>query len=147
MNKVLGTNYYTNNHGCFVLTYHLVLVTKYRHLVLKDEIQDDVYNITEELLQNSECRMLAINGEPDHMHVLFEASPEVHLCEIIRNIKTITARTVRRKYADLLQYYYDKPYFWSDSYFVSTVGSITKNTVNEYIKRQGTRTRFTPEYP
>ena len=147
MNKVRGTNYYTNNHSCFVLTYHLVLVTKYRHPVLKDEIQDEVYNITEELLQNNGCRMLAINGESDHMHVLFEASPEVHLCEIIRNIKTITARTMRRKYADLLRNYYYKPYFWSDSYFVSTVGSITKNTVNEYIKRQGTRTRFTPEYP
>ena len=29
-----GQAYYTNRHSCFLLQYHMVLVTKYRHPVL-----------------------------------------------------------------------------------------------------------------
>lgn len=34
MRKKRGTDYYVNRHSCFLLQYHLVLVTKYRHPVL-----------------------------------------------------------------------------------------------------------------
>ena len=33
--KVKDKPYYTNNHSCFLLTAHLVLVTKYRNPVLQ----------------------------------------------------------------------------------------------------------------
>ena len=34
--KKKGQAYYTNRHSCFLLQYHMVLVTKYRHPVLTD---------------------------------------------------------------------------------------------------------------
>ena len=32
--KKTSTGYYVNNHSCFLLQYHLVLVTKYGHKVI-----------------------------------------------------------------------------------------------------------------
>ena len=42
--KKKGNTYYTNRHSCFLLQYHLVLVTKYRHPVLEREIKAAVYS-------------------------------------------------------------------------------------------------------
>ena len=41
--KKKGQPYYTNRHSCFLLQYHMVLVTKYRHPVLTGGVRDVVY--------------------------------------------------------------------------------------------------------
>ena len=41
--KKKGQAYYTNRHSCFLLQYHMVLVTKYRHPVLTDGVKEIVY--------------------------------------------------------------------------------------------------------
>ena len=41
--KKKGQSYYTNRHSCFLLQYHMVLVTKYRHPVLTGGVRDVVY--------------------------------------------------------------------------------------------------------
>lgn len=143
MQKVLGENYYHNRHSCFVLTYHMVLVTKYRHPILEGEIKDYVYDMIEDILMKHDCRMLAIDGEADHVHILFEAGPGEALVTIANVIKTQTAKWARIKYAEQIEKYYVKPYFWSDSYFISTVSNTTRNTIDRYIQKQGVSTEDT----
>ena len=41
--KRSGQDYYTNRHSCFLLQYHMVLVTKYRHPVITGKLKDDLY--------------------------------------------------------------------------------------------------------
>ena len=48
--KKRGQDYYTNRHSCFLLQYHLVLVTKYRKPVLKGEVKELVYQIIRDIL-------------------------------------------------------------------------------------------------
>ena len=43
MRKKDNTDYYINRHSCFLLQYHIVFVTKYRHPVLTDKVKDVVY--------------------------------------------------------------------------------------------------------
>ena len=38
--KKLGQTYYTNRHSCFLLQYHIVLVTKYRCPVLTGAVKE-----------------------------------------------------------------------------------------------------------
>ena len=42
--KKNGQTYYTNRHSCFLLQYHMVLVTKYRHPVLTGGVKEIVYS-------------------------------------------------------------------------------------------------------
>ena len=37
--KLLQEGFYVNRHSCFILQYHLVLVTKYRHPVITGELE------------------------------------------------------------------------------------------------------------
>ena len=41
--KKLGQTYYTNRHSCFLLQYHIVLLTKYRRPVLTGAVKELVY--------------------------------------------------------------------------------------------------------
>lgn len=122
--------------SCFLLSYHLVLVTKYRKPVLDGEVKDLVYSTIQTVLKERNCILMEINGEADHIHVLFDAGPEVNLLDLVRVIKTKTSRFARSRCKEQVSKFYWKPVFWSDSYFVATVGDNSRQAVQEYIKHQ-----------
>ena len=138
MKKKNGCNYYTNRHSCFLLQYHIVLVTKYRHPVLTGNVKTAVYERINYVAENHGFNILELNSEPNHVHLLIEADPQTPPAELVNVIKTQTSRKARKLYGDtLLKKYYWKPYFWSDSYFIATVSENTLDVVKNYIKNQG----------
>ena len=136
MKKIKGQPYYTNRHSCFLLQYHIVLVTKYRHPILEGKIKESVYTIIQSICDEKGYNILEMNGEPDHVHILLETGTDMKPQEFINIIKTKTARFTRRDYGVLLKKWYWKPLFWSDSYFISTVGINTLDVVKQYIQNQ-----------
>ena len=133
-----GNLYYTNRHSCFLLQYHMVLVTKYRHPVIDEQIRITLYSKIHTLFKERGLHILEINGEPDHVHILFEADPYTTPGELVNVVKTQTSRFIRKIYGDnKLKKYYWKPYFWSESYFITTVSENSLSTIEQYIKNQG----------
>lgn len=133
-----GQSYYTNRHSCFLLQYHIVLVTKYRHKVIKGSLKEDLYQYIRETFSNRGLNIMELNGEEDHVHILCELDPCTMPKELINALKTRTSRLIRSKYGNTeLKKYYWKPYFWSKSYFITTVSENSLQTVQEYIKNQG----------
>lgn len=130
--------YRTNRHSCYLLEYHLVVVTKYRHPVLtgkqKDRLLELSFNVIEDYWK---CRILEISTDKDHIHILFESKPQVQLSKLVNNYKTVTSRILRKEFADELSPYYWKPYFWSDSYFIGCVSDRIRKAVRFYIQNQG----------
>jgi putative transposase len=127
------------------LEYHLVAVTKYRHPVLTEELTKRLVEISHSLLEgNWPCKIIGINTSVDHVHILFEAPPQVQLSKLINNYKTITSRLLRKEFAEFLSQYYWKPYFWSSSYFVATVSDRTRDAVAAYIREQERGNKVTP---
>ncbi len=138
MKKKNGCNYYANRHSCFLLQYHIVLVTKYRHPVLTGNVKTAVYERINYVAENRGFNILELNSEPNHVHLLIEADPQTPPAELVNVIKTQTSRKARKLYGDTLLKKYDwKPYFWSDSYFIATVSENTLDVVKNYIKNQG----------
>ena len=132
-----GQPYYTNRHSCFLLQYHMVLVTKYRKPVLTGEVKEIVYKTIQDIFDEKRLVILEMNGEADHIHILFEADPFTSPGELANVIKTKTSRFARKQFADtILKEYYWKPYFWSNSYFVATVSKNSLSVVQAYIKNQ-----------
>ena len=81
--------------------------------------------------------ILEMNGEADHVHILFEADPFTCVGELVNVIKTKTSRFVRKQYGDtLLKPYYEKPLFWSNSYFVTSVSENSLVNIKTYLQNQ-----------
>ena len=126
----------TNRHSCYLLEYHLVVVTKYRHPVLKGAIKVYLLDQTKTIFDSWHCTIKAVNTDLDHIHILFEAPPQVQLSKLANNYKTVTSRLIRKNFSEQLKQYYWKPYFWSDSYFVCSVSDRTESAVKSYIDSQ-----------
>ena len=137
MKKTNNAEYYTNRHSCFLLQYHLVVVTKYRHPVLVGTLKDRLLEITENLFTEKwKCNIIAANTGKDHIHILFEATPQTQLSTLVNNYKTVTSRLLRKEFAETLALYYWKPYFWSNSYFICSVSDRNEVLLQSYINSQ-----------
>lgn len=124
-----------NLHAVFNLEYNLVIVTKYRHPVLIDEVKVSLLRHTYRLFEtNFDCKVLEVNMDKDHVHIVFGAKPQVQLSKLVNSYKTVTSRLLRKEFAEFLAPYYCKPYFWSRSYFISTISECSRDAVTAYIK-------------
>ena len=128
-----------NAHSVFLLNYHLVLVIKYRRKVFDDNISSRAKEIFEYISPKYNITLQEWNHDEDHVHILFETSPQTQLSKLINNYKTVTSRLIRKEFSKQLEQYYWKPYFWSDSYFISSVSENSLHTIKQYIQNQGKR--------
>ena len=130
-------DYRHNRHSCYLLEYHLVVVTKYRHPVITGQLKTRLIELSKQIIEEYwECKISAINTDKDHIHIMFEAKPQIQLSKLINNFKTVTSRRIRKEFADELKPFYWKPCFWSDSYFVCTVSDRSRDIVEKYIVNQ-----------
>lgn len=127
---------YTNRHSCFLLQYHLVLVTKYRKQVMTGAVRERMIKIVREFFKNRELNILEMEVCADHIHVLFEFSPNIALSVLVNTLKTWTSRKIRKEFRNEIRKYYWKPYFWSMSYFICTVNEKSVEMVKNYIASQ-----------
>lgn len=135
--KKKNQSYYTNRHSCFLLQYHMVLVTKYRKPVIDGDVKELVYRTIRNIFEEKGLVIIEMNGDKDHIHILFEADPFTAPGELVNVIKTKTSRFARKQFGDtVLKKYYWKPLFWSDSYFITTASENSLKVVQEYIKAQ-----------
>ena len=132
--------YYTNRHAVYLLQYHLVVVTKYRHKVINNELKDRLIEISYSIIESDwKSKIISINTDEDHVHILFETSPQTQLSKLINNYKTVTSRLIRKEFSKQLEQYYWKTYFWSDTYFISSVSDTSEAMIKRYIEKQGIR--------
>jgi putative transposase len=122
----------------YKLTYHLVLTTKYRKKVMNDEVLSFVCRKATELLNTWDCGVLEINGEVDHLHILFEAHPALKLCDLVNNLKTVTSRYTKKQFPEhIKKFYWGTDAFWNGSYCILSTGGVTIEIVKRYIENQG----------
>lgn len=126
----------TKNHAAFRLHYHLVFVIKYRHKVIDADILGRMEAIFRDVLAKWGCELTEFNGEADHVHLLIEAHPSLSLGRLVGNLKTVSARHIRKDYAEHLAPFFWEPYFWSRSYAVTTTGGASLETVKHYVLSQ-----------
>lgn len=131
--------YRRNRHAVYLLTYHVIFVTKYRKKVITDEMGDFMKNHAAYLCGRMECDMLSAETDRDHMHMLISMPPDVAPVKLINTLKTQLSKEVHLKYREHIEKYLwgDTP-FWSASYFCATTGSVSMETVKNYIEEQRT---------
>ena len=129
--------YKKNRHSIYRLQYHLVVVTKYRHKVINKEMNERLKEIAYDIFENRwKCEIIEIESESDHLHIAFEAYPQIQLSKLVNNFKTVSSRYIQKEFKEHLKPFYWKPYFWSPSYCLLSVGGSTIEIIKKYIKNQ-----------
>lgn len=132
-----NTSLDARNNAAFDLTYHLVLVTKWRRKALSADILRRFGEIAAATLGDWRCTLLEHGGEADHVHLLFRAHPALDLSRLVNNLKTVTSRLLRKEFSEHLAQFYWKPVLWHGAYYVGSVGHASLETVRSYVEAQG----------
>ena len=129
--------YQTNSHCKYLIALHLILVVKYRKQLLQGEVGDFVKLKIIEIASRSEFDVEEVEVDKDHIHILLTISPTICVASYIRRIKQSTTQSLWGKFDWLKKQFWLVKTFWSDGYFVCSVGNASAETVRKYIQEQG----------
>lgn len=140
------SKYMHKSHNVSVLIYHYVCPAKYRRVVFSEAVDITLKNICKEISKRYEIDFLEIGTDKDHVHFLVQSVPKYSPTKIITMIKSITAKRIFSEHPEVKKKLWGGE-FWSDGYFVSTVGQHgNEHTISNYIKKQGNGEIYKPLY-
>mgnify|MGYP000982831951 CR=1 FL=1 len=125
-NSLAHTKYYTR--------YHIVFTPKYRRKAIYAGIRADIRDIIKRLCMYKGIEIIEGDMMLDYVHLLLEIPPKYSVSQIMGYLKGKSALEIFDKHANL-KYKYGNRDFWSEEYYVSTVG-INESTVKKYIQDQ-----------
>lgn len=130
-------NYKSKNHSKFLLMYHIIFVCKYRKkLLIKygNEIKQIMFDISKKY----DFEIKEMEADKDHLHMMISSVSKLSPLQIVRVLKQQSTIEIWRIYKkELKKHFWTENTFWTDGYFVSTIGEVSSKTLRHYIQNQG----------
>ena len=141
------SSYWHLSHNVSNLVYHFVCPAKYRRVVMSEGVEECIRQTCAGIeLRYEWIEFLEIGVDKDHVHFLIQSVPTKSPSEIIRVVKSLTARRVFAEHPEVKKQLWGGE-FWSDGCFISTVGKNgNEKVIQEYVKNQGTQDSYRQLY-
>ncbi len=140
------SEYKHKSHNVSVLMYHFVCLSKYRRVVIDEEVDQVIKETCEEIKKRYEIDFLEIGTDKDHVHFLVQSVPTYSPKKIIQTIKSITAREVLKRCPQVKEKLWGRE-FWTDGDYVATVGEHgNEEIIGNYVKNQGKENEYKKLY-
>ena len=108
---------------------------KYRYKILRDEVAKYVERKIHVLCsQKDDIEVIAINVQPDHVHLVVSIPPKYAVSQFMGFLKGKLALDLFDHYPELRKKYWGQ-HVWSRGYCVSTVG-LDEERIKKYVKWQ-----------
>jgi putative transposase len=133
--------YAKNANAVYLLTYHIVFVTKCRKPVITDGIGDFMKELSASICADHGGKLLSAETDTDHIHLLVSMPPQEKPSDLVRVLKTqLSKKTHAREEFNqtVKEHLYGDAQLWSPSYFIATAGGVTGETVKAYVQSQRT---------
>ena len=115
-----------------LLNYHFVWIPARRKKVLMGDVAKRLRELCVEVALEQEWTILNLAIQPDHVHLFVRVFPTNAASEVVKEVKGFTAHELRAKYPVLKRL----PSLWTRSYFASTAGKVSQETIERYIAAQ-----------
>lgn len=125
------------SHNVSNLMYHFVFPAKYRRVVIDENVDKIIKETCVEISKRYEIYFLEIGTDKDHVHFLIQSVPRYSPTQIVRIVKSITAKEVFAKCPEVKKKLWGGE-FWSDGFYVATVSEHgNEKVIANYVKNQG----------
>lgn len=115
---------YTQNY------YHAIFSTKGRANLIAPELEARLYPFLGGILRDLRCAMLAVNGMPDHLHLLVQYRPDLSHSDLLRHIKGRSSKWIHETFP------LHATFAWQKGYGGFTVSRSAVEDVRSYIENQ-----------
>ena len=114
----------------YALFFHIVWATKQRQPYLTSEKEARTYRLASTLANEMGYEVLAIDGMPNHVHLLISSGPVIDLATLIKKIKGTTSAMLN----DLTDH--ESNFRWQEGYYAATVTPSHLPKVQAYVQGQ-----------
>jgi len=128
-------DYAHEGHTVHLVVYHIIWCPKRRRKVLEGVVRNRLGQIIGEVAAENGWEIIGLAIQPDHVHLFIRANPNTLPSDIPRRMKGRSSHLLSEEFPHLLKL----PSLWTRSFFLSTAGNVSQETVQKYIERQ-TRT-------
>ena len=133
----MADNRYRVNAGSvFSLKYHLVWCPKYRKRILTGALGKRLRELLYQKAKEIKAEIPALEIRPDHVHLFVKSDPTMAPARLAAQFKGFTSHQLREEFPWLKSYL---PSLWSRSYYIGSLGAVSKVTVKRYIANQKSR--------
>ena len=124
--------YQRDEHRVHLTVYHLIWCPKRRKPVLTGSVAQDCQMLITEKCTQRGWQILELVINPDHVHLFVRVWPTDAAADVVKECKGATSRRLREKHPQLRKL----PSLWTRSYFASTAGNVSTETIQAYIEAQ-----------
>ena len=108
---------------------HLIWATSRRRRVLTSEIEHVLHRCIQQEAARLGCVVLAINGMPDHVHLLAQLPATISVAKLAQSVKGVSSRLAN-------QMALPEPFDWQDNYAAFTLSRSHLARVADYVQHQ-----------
>jgi putative transposase len=122
------------SHAVYETSYHLVWCPKYRKKIFEQrEVRERTVQLIREISDDYGFDLIEMEIAIEHVHILLSFPPRYSIGDVVRIIKSISARQLFREFPILKRKLWSGE-LWEDGYFVRTVGDrMTREVIEKYI--------------
>ena len=108
----------------------VVFSVQNRECIIQKQWQDELYKYISGIIHNNGHKLLAINGMPDHLHILFGMRPIQSLSDLMQDIKGSSSKWVNE------HKWVQGKFKWQEGYGAFSYSKSQLPQVIQYIKNQ-----------
>ena len=127
--------YTRDEHRVHLIVYHIIWCPKRRRKILGGKLADRCEELIREKCKDMGWEILELAIQLDHIQLFVRAWPTNSAAEIVKHCKGATSRVLRKEFPWLMR----MPSLWTRTYFASTAGNVSQETISKYIKAQSKR--------
>lgn len=125
--------YQRDEHRVHLIVYHLIWCPKRRKPLLVGEVSERCQALIEAKCKEKGWTILQLSIMPDHIHLFVRVWPSDSAAAVVKELKGVTSFSLRKEFRELTS---KLPSLWTRSYFASTAGNVSKETIEQYIAAQ-----------
>ena len=116
-------------------TYHQILVqtvfpVKYWEAILEKSWREELFSVIGNLINETGCHTIIINGVEDHVHCFFGLKPSVSVSDVIKNAKAKSSKWINE--SSFLEHNFEwQPGFGAFSYSRSQLNHVYQYILNQ----------------
>jgi|SRR5699024_7107799 len=112
------------------ILYQFVFSTKKRKKLLTKPKRETLYKYIGGILRNKQCKLYAINGVEDHLHILTHVHPTISISRLMQDVKQSSSIFIKKK--SLFKGFTN----WAKGYGAFTYSYSDRDNLIRYIKGQ-----------
>lgn len=108
----------------------MIFAVQNRDCVIKKSWKEELYKYMTGIIQNHDHKVLAINGMPDHIHVLIGMRPTQSISDLMQDVKGDSSKWINQKR------FVKGKFSWQEGYGAFSYSKSHVDRVIDYIRNQ-----------